>query len=145
MSDKEWELETRIKRLEGNDLESIINEFNDKIDGIFNKACAKLDSLLFELKITDSAQKKEKMLKAHMQWVAIKNKQERICSSNPSTLSVLNNLLGQANNYDGVQSLRHQSANQTSYSLCMQGSSLTDPSNCRGLGYAGQVFLHTKS
>jgi len=144
MSDKEWELETRIKRLEGNDLESIVNEFNDKIDGIFNKACAKLDSLLFEFKIRDSTQKKKKMLEYHMKWVELKNRQEKI-NSNLSALSVQNNLLDQASNHSGLQSLWHQSANQTSYSLGMQGSRLTDPSNCTGLGYAGQVFLHTIS
>jgi len=144
MSDKEWELETRIKRLEGNDLESIVNEFNDKIDGIFNKACLKLDSLLFEFKIRDSTQKKKKMLEYHMKWVALNIEQEGICR-NLSNLPDKNYLIGQADSHSGLQSLRHQSANQASYSLGMQGSSLTDPSNCRGLGYAGQVFLHAIS
>jgi len=144
MSDKEWELETRIKRLEGNDLESIVNEFNDKIDGIFNKACAKLDSLLFEFKIRDSTQKKKKMLEYHMKWVELKNRQEKI-NSNLSALSVQNNLLDQANNHSGLQSLGQQSAAPINYSFGMQGSRLAKTSNYTGLGYAGQVFLHTKS
>jgi len=111
MSDKEWELETRIKRLEGNDLESIINEFNDKIDGIFNKACFKLDSLLFEFKITDSTQKKKKMLEYHMKWVALNIEQEEICS-NLSNLPDQNYLIDRADNHSGLRSLGRKSATQ---------------------------------
>lgn len=39
---REWELETRIKKLEGNDLDSLISEFNDNIDIIVNKAVGSL-------------------------------------------------------------------------------------------------------
>jgi hypothetical protein len=39
---REWELETRIKKLEGNDLDSLVSEFNDNIDTIVNKAVSSL-------------------------------------------------------------------------------------------------------
>jgi hypothetical protein len=40
---REWELETRIKKLEGNDLDSLVSEFSDNIDTIVNKAVSSLD------------------------------------------------------------------------------------------------------
>lgn len=40
---KEWQLETRIKRLEGNDLQSIVEEYNKKIESIFDNAVKLLD------------------------------------------------------------------------------------------------------
>lgn len=42
---KIWELETRIKELEGNDLDNLISQFNDHIDKITNKACEQLDDI----------------------------------------------------------------------------------------------------
>lgn len=45
MKNKEWELETRIKRLEGNDLQSILESYSDKIDSIVSKSISDLDCL----------------------------------------------------------------------------------------------------
>lgn len=42
---KVWELETRIKELEGNNLNALISQFNDNIDKITNKTCEKLDDI----------------------------------------------------------------------------------------------------
>jgi hypothetical protein len=42
VAQREWELETRIKKLEGNDLDSLVSEFNDNIDAIVNKAASSL-------------------------------------------------------------------------------------------------------
>lgn len=42
---KEWELETRIKHLEGNSLECIYSDYEKAIDKIFNKAINDLDEI----------------------------------------------------------------------------------------------------
>jgi len=78
MTQKEWELETRIKQLEGSDLESIINGFNKKIDSIVNKAVFKLDSLKLEFKLRDNTQKKKKILESHMMWQKLIDDQARL-------------------------------------------------------------------
>jgi len=46
---KEWELETRIKKLEGGGLDNLMANYNKKIDSIFSGAIDKLDVLSVEL------------------------------------------------------------------------------------------------
>lgn len=91
MTQKEWELETRIKQLEGSDLESIVSEFNNKIDSIVNKAVFKLDSLKLEFKLRDNTQKKKKILESYIPWYALAN------DCNLSAKTNCNNGLGFAN------------------------------------------------
>ncbi len=42
---KEWELETRLIKLEGGGLDNLMSGFNDKIDSIFSDAIVKLDKV----------------------------------------------------------------------------------------------------
>jgi hypothetical protein len=44
-SQKEWELETRLIKLEGGGLDNLMSGFNDKIDSIFSGAIVKLDKV----------------------------------------------------------------------------------------------------
>ncbi len=66
MTLKEWDLETRIKRLEGSDLESIVNKFNNKIDSITNKAIFSLDALKLEFKLNQITQKKQEITEPYV-------------------------------------------------------------------------------
>ena len=45
LEQKIWEVETKVKSLEGNDLESLIADFNIRIDGITKTTINKLDSI----------------------------------------------------------------------------------------------------
>lgn len=42
---KLWQIETQLKRMGENDLQAIMDEFNNKIDSIFEKACSDLEKL----------------------------------------------------------------------------------------------------
>lgn len=49
MSQKEWELETRIKHLEGNDLETIYDDYCKKVDEVTLAAETRLELLKVDL------------------------------------------------------------------------------------------------
>lgn len=40
-----WRIETQLKRLNKNDLQAIMDEFNNKIDSIFEKDCSDIEEL----------------------------------------------------------------------------------------------------
>lgn len=45
-----WRIETQLKRLNKNDLQALMDEFNNKIDSIFEKACSDIEELRPEQK-----------------------------------------------------------------------------------------------
>ncbi len=42
---KLWQIETQLKRMGENDLQAIMDGFNNKIDSIFEKACSDIEKL----------------------------------------------------------------------------------------------------